>query len=223
MIIQFNVVVASGISSALNVATIDSDRNGDGDTIDPLEQTTAVATSQWNVGTGGARRLPRTGFAPGRLTLLPDRPDGAYQGYADLGLEIPTLGVNIPIVGVPVTDNGWDVTWLGSQAGYLQGTAFPTWSGNSVLTGHVYLPNGLPGPFVKLGALKYGDRIVVNAFGSRYIYEVRSVAAVGPDDLSPLRHEDRPWLTLITCRQYDEGSDSYRYRTVVRAVLIEVK
>jgi len=36
-------------------------------------------------------------------------------------------------------------------------------------------------------------------------------------------HEDQAWLTLITCRGYDEQSDSYKYRVVTRAVLIKVE
>lgn len=104
----------------------------------------------------------------------------------------------------------------------LEGTAFPSWNGNSVLTSHVYLANGLPGPFVNLSRLRWGDQIIVHAYGSQYIYEVRSSRIVGPDDLSVLRHEELPWLTLVTCRQYDEASGAYRYRVVVRAVLLRV-
>jgi len=38
-----------------------------------------------------------------------------------------------------------------------------------------------------------------------------------------LKHEELPWVTLVTCRGYDEASNSYRYRVLVRAVLVEVK
>jgi len=37
------------------------------------------------------------------------------------------------------------------------------------------------------------------------------------------KHEELSWLTLITCRGYDERIGSYRWRTVVPAVLIQVK
>jgi hypothetical protein len=30
-------------------------------------------------------------------------------------------------------------------------------------------------------------------------------------------------MSLVTCRGYDEASNSYRYRVLVRAVLVEVK
>ena len=82
-----------------------------------------------------------------------------YSTYNDLTLEIPVLKVKTAIVGVPETADGWDVTWLGNQAGWLNGTAFPTWSGNSVLAGHVWAANNRPGIFINLKQLEYGDQI----------------------------------------------------------------
>jgi hypothetical protein len=38
------------------------------------------------------------------------------------------------------------------------------------------------------------------------------------------KHEKLPWLTLITCRGYDEKTNTYRWRIVVHhAVLVGVK
>ena len=166
--------------------------------------------------------LPETGFAPNVVSELPYQPLEKKYAATDLVLEIPRLGVSIPIVGVPLTRDGWDVSWLGRQAGWLEGSAFPSWNGNSVLTGHVYDSNGLPGPFVNLNTLRYGDRIVVHAYGQQYIFEVRTNQIVGPNDSSALKHEERSWLTLITCKEYDEKADTYRKRVVVRAVLVSV-
>ena len=168
--------------------------------------------------------LPGTGFAPLRETLLPVQPpELRYAELGDLWLEIPKLGVRMPIVGIPVQRSGWDVSWLRDQAGWLNGTAFPTWSGNSVLTGHVYLPNGKPGPFINLPTLAWGNDVIVHLGGDRYIFQVRQVSQVLPTDLSVLRHEDRPLLTLLTCRGYDEKTDTYRYRVFARAILVRVE
>jgi len=170
-------------------------------------------------------QLPGTGFASGVLTTLPQQPaEKAYSGLGSLWLEIPSQGVKAPIVGVPFSDSGWDVSWLSDQIGWLEGTAFPTWAGNSVLTAHVYDANGQPGPFVNLGSLLWGQKIIIHAFGQKYIYEVHSVWWwTKPDDMRPLQHEEYPWLTLITCRGYDEESDTYRWRTVVRAVQVSIE
>jgi hypothetical protein len=92
--------------------------------------------------------LPPTGFSPQQVTFLSSQPaQKAYASLGDLWLEIPRLGVQMSIVGVPQTNGTWDVSWLGNQAGWLNGSAFPTWAGNSVLTGHVWNANNTAGPF----------------------------------------------------------------------------
>ena len=167
--------------------------------------------------------LPDTGFAPGRVTALPKQPvESAYRDLGEFWLEIPGLGVRVPIIGIPAIDGEWDLTWLADNAGYLEGTAFPTWAGNSAITAHVYTPDGLPGPFVDLHKLSYGDQVIIHAFGQRYIYEVRTNQIVSPQSYS-LQHEEYPWVTLITCQDFDEASDSYSYRILVRAVQIRIE
>ena len=167
--------------------------------------------------------LPDTGFAPNRITKLPQQ-SISYADLGDLWLEIPSLGVKISIVGVPQSNGSWDVSWLGRQAGWLNGTAYPTSAGDSILTGHVYDAFGQPGPFVHINWLWYGDQIIVHAGDAQYVYEVREVLQVAPGAASSvIKHEELPWVTLITCRGYNEVTDSYKYRVAVRAVLVEVK
>lgn len=74
------------------------------------------------------------------VTELPKQPEMAEYGDMGMYLEIPSLGINAPIMAVPQGDQTWDVTWLGdSMVGWLEGTAFPTRAGSSILTGHVVL------------------------------------------------------------------------------------
>jgi LPXTG-site transpeptidase (sortase) family protein len=168
-------------------------------------------------------RLPRTGFAPGKVTLLPEQTAG-YSALGDLWLDIPRLGVQMPIVGVPLVNGDWDVTWLGADAGWLEGSAYPTGNGNSVLTGHVYDAYGRPGPFAGLNTLRWGDRVVVHAGGVEYVYVVRQLLQVSPGNVNALlKHEELPWITLVTCRGYDPVRAEYRYRVLVRAVLVEIR
>jgi LPXTG-site transpeptidase (sortase) family protein len=219
--ITFRVTVNPGVISVQNEASIDSDLDGNGSPTDPGEIRVATASASWPSEQPAA--LPATGFAPGRVTTLPLQ-DAPYADLGNLWLEVPRLGVKMPIVGVPQSNGEWNVTWLGDQAGWLNGTAFPTWEGNSVITGHVYDAFGRPAPFVHLNWLWYGDKIIVHAWGGEYVYEVRQVKSVLPEALSTaLKHEDLPWVTLVTCRGYDEASNSYKYRVLVRAVLVEVK
>jgi LPXTG-site transpeptidase (sortase) family protein len=168
-------------------------------------------------------RLPSTGFAPNEITSLPNMPEGFDYSQTGLWLEIPRLNVKMEIVGVPFGDEDWNITWLNNNAGWLEGSAYPTHAGNSALTAHAYLSNGLPGPFVNLGKLRYGDKVIVHLAGQKYIFEVRENISVRPTTVSVLKHEEYPWLTLITCKTYDEKAGGYVSRIVVRAVLITIE
>ncbi len=172
----------------------------------------------------GPVQLPETGFAPMVQTALPAQPASlSYQDYGAMTLDIPALDVQMEIAGVPKSGSGWDVRWLGDQAGYLEGTAFPTWQGNTGLAGHTVLSDGKPGPFAKLHTLRFGDQVVIHAWGTRYIYEVRENTMVKPEQLGVLKHEDLDWVTLITCQGFNEKSGDYSWRRVVRAVLVSVQ
>ncbi|MGD8456138.1 MAG: sortase [Anaerolineales bacterium] len=169
-----------------------------------------------------AEGLPATGFPPGILSILPDQP--ADRTYTDSGiiLEVPSLGLEIPIVGVPLTEDGWEVAWLGQNAGYLEGTAFPTTAGNTGITAHVWDADNNPGPFAKLKNLRHGSVIKLHAWGYVYTYAVRYNYLTTPGNSTPLRHEDYDWITLLTCERYSPTYETYRFRRVVRAVLIDV-
>jgi len=185
-------------------------------------------TFDFTVGVSTAPALPETGFAPGpRATTLPPQPaERAYTALGDVWLEIPSLDVRSTIVGVGQSEDGtWDVSWLGRATGWLHGTAFPTWNGNSVLTAHVIDATGLEGPFVALGRLRYGDPIIIHLADSEYVYEVRDSRLVRPTStryaLQSL--QDHSYLTLITCQAYSPEDDTYLFRRVVRAVLVRVR
>ena len=171
-----------------------------------------------------AKTLPITGFAPNQISILPVQPVvKAYSTYGDLTLEIPTIGVKTSIVGVPETTDGWDVTWLEDNAGWLNGTAFPTWNGNSLITGHVWGANNNPGIFFDLKKLKYGDRVKIHAWGEIYTYEVRENRVISPSSINiALKHEDLAWITLLTCEDFNLLFAKYSSRRIVRAVLLSV-
>ena len=174
----------------------------------------------------GGKWLPKTGFAPDVITELPPMPADFAYAQTDVWIEIPKLDQKLTLVGVPFNNETgeWDLRWLGSEAGWLEYTAFPTYSGNSAITAHATLPTGEDGPFAQLDSLSYGDQIIVHINGQRYIYEVRAKLQVLPEAVrSVLKHEEISWLTLITCKSYNERTGEYKYRSVVRAVLLTVE
>jgi LPXTG-site transpeptidase (sortase) family protein len=172
------------------------------------------------------KSLPASGFTPNIETILPSQPaKKAYTKLSSLWLEIPSQKSQSNIVGVPQSNNEWDVKWLGQDTGWLNGTAFPTWIGNSVITAHATNPNGLPGPFENIKDLKYGDQIIIHFYDEQYIFEVRGKRLVRPETTAyAFEHlEGHSYLTLITCRSYNSATNSYRFRQVVRAVLITIE
>jgi thermitase len=178
--------------------------------------------------------LPETGFAH-EFQQLPSQPKNlAYIGYAGLRLEIPAIAVDLPIVGVPLQavpatgflpeDNqGWDLTWLGERAGWLTGSTFPTWKGNSVITGHVWDADNSPGSFAAIKQLKYGEQVNIHAWGQIYTYQVRTNQLTLPGNVNlAFQHETNAWVTLITCEDYDPLHNKYLNRRIVRAVLTNI-
>lgn len=166
--------------------------------------------------------LPNTGFTPGVFTNLPEGISANYEADNGLSLSIPALGVTSEIVGVPRQDNDWDVRWLGNDLGYLDGTAYPGTLGNTILAGHVYSSDGYPGPFIDLKSLNWGDELILNIYGEEFTYQVRQTFETGPDDMSVLADEnDYFWLTLVTCSDYNENTDQYQSRYVVKAIRLE--
>jgi len=166
--------------------------------------------------------IPVTGFAPNAQTILTTNNRPIYNSTS-VSLEIPALKVNTSIVGVKLQNGSWDVSWLQNQIGWLNGTAYPTWNGNSVLTGHAVNVDGKPGIFSKLKYLQAGEYIFVYNSGYRYTYKVISNKSVQRNDISVLKHQERAYLTLITCDNYDVKSSTYLNRIAVSAVLIDTQ
>ncbi len=175
-----------------------------------------------STGGAGGFLIPVTGFAPNVVTRLDVETRPTYDPTG-LVLEIPVIKVNAPVAGVQLKDGSWDVSWLQNQVGWLNGTAYPTWTGNSVLTGHTVNAVGQPSIFSKLRQLNVGEYIYVYDRGYRYTYKVESNKLVQPDDITVLKHEDKAYLTLITCDAYDEKAGTYLKRIAVRAVLVDVR
>ena len=167
--------------------------------------------------------LPDTGFSPGQVYTLPVQTVEKAYSATGLDLEIPSLEIEMNIVGVLHSGDGWDTTWLGDKAGFLAGSAFPTWKGNTVLTGHVWDAYNNPGPFADIKELQYGDKIEIHSWDMVYTYEVQETRRLLPDRVdTAFEHEESDWITLITCENFNPIYNTYLYRRMVRAVLVDV-
>lgn len=173
----------------------------------------------------GGDGIPKTGFTPGKVTRIPEQPAAKLYNPSNMILTIPQLNQSMEIKMVPLVDGEWDVSWLDQNtAGYLEGSSYPTWNGNSVITAHVWDAFNNPGPFAGLKDLKYGDRFTIEVYGKTYTYEVREsdrIAATAVNKMMTPKTDS--WITLVTCEAYDQSADKYAFRRIVRAVLIDTK
>ena len=171
----------------------------------------------------GLLPIPLTGFPQGKTTPLSVQPANRLFNSMDLVLEIPSLNISAPIVGVPLTNGTWDVSWLGDHVGWLAGSAYPTWPGNTVLTGHVWNANNEPGVFFDIKELGYGDEVLIHSGGQTYVYKVRENERVDPEASQIVfKHEELDWITLVTCEDFNSDLGGYDYRRYIRAVLIDI-
>jgi sortase A len=106
---------------------------------------------------------------------------------------------------------------------YLEGSAYPTLPGNTVLTAHVVDANNNLGPFSDIKGMKSGQKIYIHAYGQVYVYQLQENQKILPANISTVfKHEEYSWVTLVTCEDYDAKSGLYQHRRMVRAVLISV-
>jgi LPXTG-site transpeptidase (sortase) family protein len=100
---------------------------------------------------------------------------------------------------------------LGSSAGWLEGSAFPSLNGNTIITAHVWDANNNPAPFTNLKDLQHGDQFYIHAYGQVYAYEVRDTLRVRPYKLNVLIHSVYDIVTLLTCENWSFWTGEYRY------------
>ena len=64
---------------------------------------------------------------------------------------------------------------------------------------------------------------MIEAYGKTYTYEIRESEQLLETDVEKMMtRKEGSWITLMTCTTYDASEDRYKYRYLVRGVLIEV-
>jgi len=168
--------------------------------------------------------LPNSGFPMGKVSFASGQRQSVAARTGDIILNVERLGLDLEIVSVPQVNGAWDVSWLSDeQAGHMEGSAFPTLRGNSVITAHVWNAYNEAGPFHNLKDLRYNDEIQIEAFGHVYTYRVINTFLIEPNDLkSPFVKTNDTWVTLMTCEDYNASTETYASRRLVRAVLVKI-
>jgi len=156
------------------------------------------------------------------LVLILTVPIGTAEAESStLGqLSIPSLSLEATVVQVPLAYPSWDLSHLGANVGYLEGTGQSNQPGNMVIAGHSTTPQLAPSVFANLHNLHIGDEIIVSIGGSEKRYIVNSVSRVEATDLSPVMPTAHEQLTLLTCaiESFQANSASYSQRYIVVAM-----
>ncbi len=135
---------------------------------------------------------------------------------------IPSIGVNTDVDFIPFDGTTWPLTGLRQQVAWLGDSSWPGLGSNTVLAGHVTLNGGILGPFNSLDKLKSGDKIYLSTEKYTYVYVYSDTMEVEPTDASVTDPTSSPQVTLITCTNWNSGSQVYDKRLVVTATLESV-
>lgn len=187
-----------------------------------------IAKSKWAKWTGTETYSPLTDLvenntlsATSEKLETSSNPETQKKQIPELALEIapsdnriiiPRIDQNIPIVRVSSESlimRDWKALEKEMQEAlkggvvHYPGTSLPGESGNIVVTGHSsYFPWD-PGRFKDVFALLEdvveGDKVVVYHEQDKYIYEVKEIKIVLPEDINVLKQTPDNKLTLITC------------------------
>jgi sortase A len=123
-------------------------------------------------------------------------------------LRLRRLGIDVVVV------QGVTADALRAGAGHYPSTPLPGERGNVAIAGHRVTYGH---PFKRLDEVRRGDRVELATPVGTFVYEVTvDPFTVTPADLSVLRQDERPMLTLTTCHP----EHSARERLVVQAVLV---
>jgi sortase A len=134
---------------------------------------------------------------------------------------IPKINVNAPVV-YGLTDLSEQSSQKALENGVIHypiagASAYPGQNGNTVLLGHsssdFFRAGDYKFIFVQLNRLTSGDLFYLDYNGKRYIYRVREIKIINPNEVSTLAiGEDKPYATLITC---DPPGTAYQRLVVI--------
>ena len=121
----------------------------------------------------------------------------SIPNYEKFNLTVPALKIEGEEVRVDSND-------LSKSLAHLPGSALPGEKGNIFISGHSALSNLFDLKkvvFSKLSDVKKGDKIIVEAQGVKFNYEVVGFSVVNPTDVSVINAPDERgrFITLMTC------------------------
>ncbi len=164
------------------------------------------------------KRMPRNADSLDRLVSA-----GYTRPGIPVTLSIERIGINTEVIkaGLQEDDEG-NVIWetVPDVAAYYTPTSLVGARGNAVIAGHVVtLYEG--NVFANLYQVDFGDKIQVATAEGTFVYEVRDIKLVLPEDVHVMAPTRDATLTLITCGgEFDRWAQTFEKRLVVVGKLI---
>ena len=141
-----------------------------------------------------------------RSVVKPSAPPQNHPGDTLAKLRIPRLDAELYVV------EGDGPKELRRGPGHLAGTALPGEQGNCIIAGH------RDTHFRVLKDIRQGDDIILQTSAGQFLYRVKTLKVVEPENTDPLKPTSTAELNLITCYPfYYVGSAPRRF--VVEAQL----
>ena len=127
------------------------------------------------------------------FTKSPQESFSEQKSELPVQITIPSVGIDLPVETGEIKDGVWKISY--SSATFLNSSARPGNSGNTVIYGH-----NKKAIFGNLPYLSLGQKIYVKTVdGKIYIYEAYWKDFVASDRVDLVEETDKEELTLYTC------------------------
>jgi LPXTG-site transpeptidase (sortase) family protein len=111
---------------------------------------------------------------------------------------IPKLSIDLSVKEAKIIEGYWEV--FDDYAGWGEGSGQPGLTGNQVIFAHAR-----EGLFLPLRNIQTGDNIYVFTDTSWFIYQVKEVKEVYPNQVEVIAPTEDETLTLYTCSGYNDS------------------
>ena len=138
-------------------------------------------------------------------------------------IVIPALFVDTVVKYVPFDGFTLLIAGLRDEVAWMGNTSWPGLGSNTALAGHVTVAGWGDGPFRYLEELPVGEVILLYTEHNIYTYHVRETRITDSEDLSVTAATENSQVTLITCVDWDDDTESYLNRLIVFGDLVRVE
>jgi LPXTG-site transpeptidase (sortase) family protein len=135
-------------------------------------------------------------------------------------IVIPAMFLDTVVKYVPYDGSTWLINGLRQEIAWMGDTSWPGLGSNTGLAGHITVAGMGDGPFRHLDELPAGELVLLYTERNIYTYQVRASQVTDAGDMSVTLPTDNPQISLITCIDWDDETDTYLNRLVVIADLV---